>query len=466
MKEFSMISGSLLLGATLLISACGSSRPAAAEPAAQAQATPTEEAATPIEVATVETGDIALIYSYTGNLESKDEVNIAPAATGRIENVLVEVGDEVKAGDVIATIERDQYITQVRQAQAALTQAKLNLAKMEQGSRPEEIAVAEASVELARAALADVATVDDNERTQAAAELARTQAALRAAQAEYDKIAWAGDVGDTPQAIALEQATIAYENALARYNLDTNPSDSQLAPLMAQLAQAELNLTLAKQPFREIDFDLARVGIEQAEAALELANLQLDETSIKAPFDGIIAELYVTEGSTVGPQVPVALYVSKEVEVAIEVEESRIGQIFQGQSASLQTTAYAGQEFPAAVTSIAPVADRDTRTFTVKITPVDGSGLLRSGMFANVSLLAEEKKNTSLVPRSAVTRVNDQDIVYVVNGNTVEQRPVTTGLATDGQVEILSGVEPGETVVIAGQPNLTDGAKVEAVNKL
>jgi RND family efflux transporter MFP subunit len=466
MKKLPFLFLAGLLGTALVLSACGSGGPQAAETESQVVATPTAEPRTPIEVATVETGDINLVYDYTGNLKAKDEVNITPGVAGRIETVLIEVGDEVETGDVIATIERDAYITQVRQAQASLTSAKLNLAKMELGSRPEQVAVAEAAVGLARAALNDVATINDNERTTAAAELARTQAALTVAQAEYDKIAWAGDVGTTIQAQALERATIAYQDALAKYQLDTNPSDSQLAPLMSQLAQAELALILAKQPFREIDFDIARVGIEQGEAALELANLQLDETSIKAPFDGVVAELYVTEGASASPQASIGLLVSRENEVEIEVEENRIGQIFEGQHASLQTSAYPGAEFPAVVSNVAPTADRETRTFTVKVTPIDESNQLRAGMFANVSILADEKTNALLVPRAAVNLVGDQATVYVVNGDTVEQREVTVGLSNRDQVEILSGLEAGETVVTAGQPNLTDGAKVEAVNRL
>ncbi len=465
MKKPSILTFVLLLGATLVITACGSQ--SAAEPVAQA-ASPEEpeENVTPVEVATVEKGSIALIYAYAGNLQSKDEVTVMPAASGRIESVLVEVGDEVKKGDPIATIERDRYIEQVRQAQAALTTAKLNLAKMELGSRPEEIAAAQAAVQLAKAALNDVADIDDNERTTASAALAQAQAALRQAQTEYDKVAWAGNVGETPQALALEQATINYENALAAYNLQTNPSDSQLAPLMAQLTQAELALALKTEPFREIDYEIARTAIEQAESGLALANLQLEDTTIEAPFDGIIAEVYITEGSAVSPQGGVVRQVSSEVEASIEVEESRIAEIFDGQSASLQVNAYPGQEFPATVTSVAPVADKDTRTFTVKITPTDSEGQLRSGMYANTRLLIDEKQNTLLIPRDAVTTINDQPTVYVIEGDRVEQRQVELGLTNDGQVEILSGLETGETVVTAGQPNLTDGARVEVVNRL
>jgi membrane fusion protein (multidrug efflux system) len=243
-------------------------------------------------------------------------------------------------------------------------------------------------------------------------------------------------------------------------------SDSQLAPLMAQLTQAELALALRLEPFREIDYEIARTAIEQAESGLAMANLQLDETTIESPFDGIIAEVFITEGSTVSPQTPVVRQVSKEVEASIGVEESRISQVFDGQNASLQVTAYPGQEFPAAVTSVAPVADKDTRTFSVKITPIDDGELLRSGMYANARLLIDEKQDTLLVPRDAITTINDEPAVYVVNGDRVEQRFVTLGLTNDGEVEILSGLEAGDTVVTAGQPNLTDEARVEVVNRL
>ena len=84
-----------------------------------------------------------------------------------------------------------------------------------------------------------------------------------------------------------------------------------------------------------------------------------------------------------------ALFVSKDVEVLLNVEESRIGQISLNQNAALRVAAYPGQDFPAVVTSIAPVASKDTHTFPIKITPADEKGLLRSGMYADVAVLAQ-----------------------------------------------------------------------------
>lgn len=454
----------LLMGTMIFITGCGGSQ--SEQPVAQAAApTAEEEKVIPVEVAVTQKGQMALVLEYAGTIEAKDSISLMPGANGRIESILVEEGDEVQAGDPIAIIEDDTYLAQVKQAEVAVTTAKLNLAKMELGSRPEEIAAAQAAVELARAAVNDVAQVNDNERTKAAADLARAEAALKAAQSQYDKIAWAGDVGQTPQAVALEQATIAYQDALANYNLDTNPSDSQLAPLMLQQAQAELQLALKIQPYRQIDFEGARAAIAQAEAALELANIQLAEVVVKAPFDGVIAELNISQGSRVSPQSAIVSFISKDVEVVVNVPESRIGQIKKGQSTAMQITAYPGQDFPGQVASVAPQANKDTRTFAVKITPTKGMDLLRGGMYANVSLLAEEKPNTLLAPRTAITTIDDQPAVFVVmDNNTVEQRAVTTGLFDKNNIEILSGLKEGETVVTAGQSSLTDGAKVEMTN--
>jgi RND family efflux transporter MFP subunit len=198
---------------------------------------------------------------------------------------------------------------------------------------------------------------------------------------------------------------------------------------------------------------------------VQMARIQMEETTIRAPIDGVIAELYITRGGMAAPQAPAALLVSKEMEVLLNVEESRISQVEKGQSAALQVTAYPGQDFPGLVTNIAPVADKQSHTFAVKVTPLDDDNLLRSGMFANLSLLVEEKQGAVLIPRAAVTEIADQEIVYVVNGdNTVDQRAVTTGLEEDSRVEILSGLTAGDQVVIAGQAGLQDGSTVEVRN--
>lgn len=470
MRRFSVISLILLVSVMLATTACGASAQNTDQAKTDnvAQAAPLAEDAAeksvPVEVALVENGDISLVFNYSGSLQPKDDLNLVPGAAGRIEAVLVEAGDNVTEGDPIAIIEDDTYQTAIKQAEAALASAKLNLAKMELGSRPEEIAAAQAAVELAKASLNDVSNINDDERTQAAANLARAQAELKRAQSEYDKIAWAGDVGTKPQAISLENATIGYETALAAYNQQTNPSDSQLAPLMLQVAQAELQLALRTEPFRQVDFASARVAIKQAETALEAAQLQLDETTIRAPFDGVIADMTITKGSRVSQQAPIGRLMSTELEAEIGVQESAISQVQVGQNVSLQVTAYPGQDFPGVVSQISPAADPNSRTFSIKVTPLQGQELLRSGMFADVAILAQENKNTILAPKQAIVQGDQPSVFVVKDDNTVEQRTVTTGLYDKDRVEILDGLKVGDVVVVAGQPNLQDGFKAEVTN--
>ena len=457
MKHWPLIALIAILVLSLVLTACSPAQ----QPAAQA-ASAEEDVATSVRAEAAKTGDISVIYSYSADLNAQESLKVMPVAAGRIEAVYVQVGDTVSAGDPIAEVEKKTYEAQLKQAEAGLDVARLQLAKMDEGTRPEQIAAAQAAVQFARDAVNDMNTVDDNERTSAAAGLAQTEAALKLAQAQYDQVAWSDRVGMTPQALALQQATIAYEAARAGYDLQTNPSDLQLSPLMSQLAQAEMALALAEKPFTQTDYELAQEQVKLAEAGLDLAKIQMDETVIRAPINGVVAEVYVKAGDMASPAGAVALVISNNLEASFEVEESRINQVQTGQSASIQVTAYPGEDFPAVVTSVAPAADSTSHTFTVKVTPQESSGKLRSGMFANVSLLVDEKQAVVLVPNAAITQVRDQDVVFVIHDNVAQQRNVTTG-ATDYQccTEIVAGVSDGETVVTAGQANLVDGTKVK-----
>ncbi len=453
---------------SLILAACSGRPGAGGEEAEAAQAdepTPTVESFVSVEVAEVETGDISQFFNYAGDLQPQKQVNIVPEVGGKIVELNVDIGDSVAKGDLIARLEQESYLIAIEQAEASVASAQAGLDRLEAGSRPGEIAAAQALVQSAKAQLNEILTIDDDERIQASTSLANARAELKRAQEAYDKIAWAGDIGTRQEAVDLEQATIAYETALANYNIGVTPRDSAVAPLMENLARAELSLELVLTPYRDFDFAAAEAAIAQAEAGLKLAKFNMTKTDITAPFAGVISELSVEEGSIVSGQAPISTLISEEVEVLVNAEESRVGLISKGQSAKLNVQAYPGTDFPGVVTSIDPVGDSSSRTFPVTIVPVDEEGVLKSGMYADLSILSEERNDVPLVPQAAIVTLNSQPTVYVVlDDETVEQRDVTTGLENNDQVEILEGVEPGEIVVVAGQPNLADGVKVEVVS--
>ncbi len=456
-KTWFIVSVMLLLA--IAIAGCST---ASAAPEAQVRVPDTPPV--PVEVTAVGTGNIADVLEFSGNLQPVQSLSLVSIVSGAIEDVLVAVGDEVRAGDPILRVEDTTYRAQLKQAEAALTVAQTNLQKMLNGPRQEQIDMAKTALDAAKAQMEGVTTMTDDERTIAAANLARAEAALRLAQYEYDKIKWAGQASQTPQALQLEQATIAYETAKAAYDMQANPDATTLAQLRAGVRQAELNLQLAQDPFTKEDFALARANVSQAEGVVALAQYQVDNVVLRAPFDGIISEVYATVGGVASPQSPAVKLISKNLEVKVEVPENQLPSLYQGQPAALKVAAYPNDDFPAYISSIAPVADSSSHTFSTKISVADESGKLHAGMFADVAILLDERSNVILIPRSAVTEVDGQTVVFVVaeDGQHVTMRPITTGLSDDGRIEIIDdSLSVGETVVTAGLSGLSDGAAVE-----
>jgi len=252
----------ILVGASLLTTGCGTltGEAAAAPPHNEGDtvaAAVVEEAGVPVEVAPVETGSISLLLNYSGNLQAQKEVHLVPKVAGQVEQLLVEVGDQVKKGDPIAIIEDDVYAAQLKQTQGMLVEAKLNLQKMEEGARPEELAAARAALNIARAALNDVENIDDNERTSAALNLANAQSALEASSEELQ--------------LSLEQAQLNLESAQQDIENTTlvAPMDGTVMSVAAEEGEyvgSGVFITLADidQPSVEVyldETDLNSVGV-------------------------------------------------------------------------------------------------------------------------------------------------------------------------------------------------------------
>ncbi len=448
----------LLLAVILTLSACTGG------PSVQSSAGQTGPRAVSVEVATVGTGNISQVLSYSGNLQPKQSVTLTALESGRVESVPVKIGEAVKAGDTLVVLEKDALTVQLKQAQAGLETAKIKLDQMSQPPRAEELIADEAEVTSAQAALDSATDVSAEKRTVSAANMENAEVALKQAQANYDQVASSANVSMLPQSAALQQATINYQSAVASYKLDVNPTEATLAPLRSALAQAEYKLALLKKPYEESDFALARVSVEDAQAAVDQAQLNLDNTVVRAPFDGTVADVTAVKGSLATQQSGLVQLISNDEEVLFDVEESRIGLIQNGQAAALRVATYPNKDFPALVTTVAPSADSQSHTFTVRVTPQDDKNLLRSGMYAAVSILAQEKKNVLLCPQSALVDEGDHKAVYVVKDGTAERRTVSVGLTGDDQVQVLSGLAQGEQVVTAGQTDLADKVQVSIVS--
>src|SRR5262249_35296291 len=147
------------------------------------------------------------------------------------------------------------------------------------------------------------------------------------------------------------------------------------------------------------DIQAATAGVAVAEAQLEQAQLALAKATLTAPFDAIVAKKNLSDGAMATTQQAVVSLVSSTNEIGFNVEEASLGRLQEGQDVSLTVPAYGEKPFRGRVTSIAPVADAASRTFTVKALPDENDGQLKAGMFANLQVTVASKPKTLLINR-------------------------------------------------------------------
>jgi RND family efflux transporter MFP subunit len=152
------------------------------------------------------------------------------------------------------------------------------------------------------------------------------------------------------------------------------------------------------------------------------------------------------------------------LEVAVNVDETQLGQIVQGQSVTLTVPAYPGETFGGTVTAIAPGIDQKSRTASVRIQPNDDNRKLRPGMLAQVSIATGAQANVLVVPREAILgspTPNGSATVVTLDGNEATRTQVRLGLVGDQQVEIRSGLTDGQVVAVGNASNLNTGDPVQ-----
>jgi len=335
------------------------------------------------------------VVSASGVVIPARRASLSFEVGGRVEEIMVEEGDEVKAGQELIRLDDTGLRHAVQGAQAALEAAKAELAALEAGARPQEIAVAEAALKAAEAQLAQVKAGPKPEQIAAAkAAMDKAASVLRVAQAEYDRIASLPGAGASPQAIALEQATADYEAAKANYEAlvrGATPEEVALAEAQVEEARARLQLLLAGPRPEEVAAAKARV--RQAEAALKQAEAALEKAVLRAPFTGTVARIAVREGEIVAPGRPVVFLGDlKTLRVeTTDLNEVDIARVKVGQKVDITFDALPEKKLLGHVVRIAPMATTEEggTNYTVVIELEELDPALRWGMTAFVDILVE-----------------------------------------------------------------------------
>jgi len=401
---------------------------------------------------------IEATVSATGSIAPEAEITLTFESGGKVEEIPVEKGQMVEAGDPLAKLETASLELQVAQAQATLT---LNEARLQQAMKEADagdIVAAEAELASAKANYEKVkAGPTEEELIVAKADMEKAAIALQKAQAEYDEVAWVPGLSALPQSAALQQASIDYERAKANYEqIAQPPTESELKSAWAQVVQAQTQLDkLRKNPEPE-EVAIAQAQVDQAQAQLEEAQLKLKKAVITAPFDGVVASLGAKVGEMVSSSTPMVVLVDiSTFHIDVEIDEIDISQIAVGQEVLITLDALPDEEIAGHVEAIAPTASADgdggvvSYVVTVAIEPTDA--LLRAGMSTNTTITTARNENALLVPNRYIQIDREDGKMYVERleeDGLTSRVEIETGMRSEFDSEVVAGLEEGDTVIL------------------
>ncbi|MFH1539213.1 MAG: efflux RND transporter periplasmic adaptor subunit [bacterium] len=213
--------------------------------------------------------------------------------------------------------------------------------------------------------------------------------------------------------------------------------------------------------------DSAKGQLAQSEAQLKNVMVKLRDSTMKAPFSGVVAERYVDPGAYVSPANPIIRLVDdSKVKAVVNVVEEDFPHFREGAAAAILADSYPGEKFEGQIVRIAPALDSISRTAMVEILLPNPDGRLRGGMTARVSLVAAENPSALKIPESALRKnvETGDSFVFVVSGGVASMRDVKIGILAAGEVEIVEGLEPGDAV-ITGDVRISEGMKVELMSE-
>lgn len=300
------------------------------------------------------------------------------------------------------------------------------------------------------------------------------------------------DKGDRvkPNQLLVEIDHTDYVHAVNRAKANLAAAKAEVFRQEANIRNAKLTLdrmkALIKDQFvsqqdldtAQVNYDVAsaqietyRAQVQQMEVALQQAETNLTYSYIRAPFAGYVAErnldqgAYVT-GSTASTSTMsrgiLSLHDIEIVRIMVEVVEKDVPLVKIGQKAEVRAEAYPDRVFTGRVTRTVQALNKNTRTMTVEVDLPNGDQLLKGGMFARVSLEVGVHRDAIQIPTDAVTRLEDNQYVYVVRDGTARQMPVEVGGRAGNRIEITRGLTGTEQVIVSGKDLVSDGTVVEA----
>jgi len=377
-----------------------------------------EEPVRPVELTEVKRDSIDRIIAVDGVLRALNQSGVTPKISAPVKRFLVNRGDHVRQGQLIAELENRDLAAAVADAKGAVDQAEATLRNVSNASVPDELSKAQADVTAAQQAM------------EAAQKLVESRQQLLQQGAIARRL--------------VDEAGVAYAQAKSQF--DT----------------AQTHLRSVQAVGRVEDVKIVAAQVDSAKGKLAAAQAQLSYAEIYSPLSGVVAERPLFEGELAVPGMPLMTILDISSVIArVNVPQAQAGWVKVGQAARI--TSVDGVEAAGKVTTVSPAVDPQGTTLEVWVQAANPGEKLRPGGTVHVAINAETVRNAVVVPLTALLPSSEggSSVVVVGQDMVAHEHKVQVGIRTSEQAQILTGLDAGTRVVIAGGLGLPDGAKVK-----
>jgi RND family efflux transporter MFP subunit len=359
-----------------------------------------------VNVANAEIRTMEKAISVTGSLIADETVTISPEVAGRVTQIFTDFGRTVRKGEVVAQIDRTEFQIQLDRTRAAFNQS---LARI--GLKPGQ----------------------ENTPPTSTATMRQAQAQLEDARSKFESASRLVKTGDISQ---------------ERFN------------------EIEKSYRAREAAFDATGDELRTLwmNMEALKAEVRMAEKRLNDTVIRAPFDGAIMQKHVSPGQYVRDNVPLLTIVKVHpLRLRVEVPESATWNVKIGTPLSFTTDAAPGVTFQATVREMNPSLDAKSRSLTAEARLANSDPRLRPGMFVQVNLVTDRASQAVMVPKDAIYSIAGLTKLFAIrDGKAVEYR-INPGRELDGWVEVpAADIQPGDQVAVSNVPMLVNNAEVRA----
>lgn len=375
----------------------------------------------PVQVAPVGTADIQKLVDADAVLYPVNQADIIPKITAPIAKFNVNRGDHVRANQVVATLENRDLVAAANAAKAQTEQADANLRATSGANVPDQVMKAQTDVNAAKEQL------------------------------------------DAAQKVFESRKNLLAQGALARKLVD----DQQVAvaQAQAQYESAQEHLRALQSVGKEEQVKGAQAQVDAAKAQYQSAEAQVSYSEVKSPISGVVADRPLYAGGVAQPGTPLLTIMDISSVVArANVPQNQAMSVKVGQAASIKLSD-GSLEIPAKVAVVSPATDPSSTTVQVWVQAANPGERLKPGASVHVTIVTAVLKGVTVVPTSAILPGEEGGTVVDTIGadNTIHQKKVEVGVREPDKVQILSGVSPGDQIVVVGGLGLDDNAKVKIV---